>query len=371
MALAATRLARVATVLADQYGVPPARVVVAQAQVGESPAPPVVRARISVDPRSFGVTARPRGAAMRRLLRFLLWCGLGLVVVASLAMVAVWRELTQDLPAVTELLDYRPPTATRVFAADGTPIGEFYVERRYLLPIAEVPEQVRLAFLAAEDADFYRHPGIDAAGMARALLANLRAGEIVQGASTITQQVVKQLLLSPERSFERKSKELILALELESKLTKDEIFYLYLNHIYFGAGTYGLSAAARSYFDVEPSGLTLAAGGAARGPAAGAEPLRPAPPSRGGAAAPALGPRPDARRRLRDRRAARCGARGADRDRDPQAGRRPTRHRGTSSTSARCSRRSTAARSRPSACRCTPPSTCVSSRPPRRCCTST
>jgi len=195
---------------------------------------------------------------LRVVLRVVLWSGVLLVVLVALAAFAVWRELTQDLPAVTELLDYRPPTATRVFAADGAPIGEFYVERRYLLPIAEVPEQVRLAFLAAEDADFYQHPGIDAAGIARAILANLQAGEIVQGASTITQQVVKQLLLSPERSFERKSKELILALELESKLTKDEIFYLYLNHIYFGAGTYGLSAAARSYFEVEPGALTLA-----------------------------------------------------------------------------------------------------------------
>ncbi len=194
---------------------------------------------------------------MRWLLRMLLWTTLTVIVVAGLAAIAVWRELTQDLPAVTELLDYRPPIATRVYAADGTSIGEFYVERRYLVPIADVPEHVRLAFLAAEDADFYRHPGIDPTGIVRAMWANFQRGEIVQGASTITQQVVKQLLLTPERSFERKSKEMILALELESKLTKDEIFYLYLNHIYFGGGTYGISAAARSFFDVEPSQLTL------------------------------------------------------------------------------------------------------------------
>jgi len=194
---------------------------------------------------------------VRRLLRLAAWTALATVALATVVGVAIWRELTQDLPAVTELLDYRPPTATRVFAADGTRIGEFYVERRYLLPLADVPERVRLAFLAAEDADFYRHPGIDVPGIARALVSNVRHGEIVQGASTITQQVVKQLLLSPERSFERKSKELILALELESKLTKDEIFYLYLNHIYFGSGTYGIAAAAREFFDVEPAELTL------------------------------------------------------------------------------------------------------------------
>lgn len=194
---------------------------------------------------------------LRALFRFLLWTTLLVVVAAGLVAIAVWRELTQDLPAVTELLDYRPPTATRVYAADGTLIGEFYVERRYLLPIEQIPDQVRRAFLAAEDADFYQHRGIDLPSIVRAAIANVKRGEIVQGASTITQQVVKQLLLSPERSLERKGKEMILALELEAKLTKDQIFYLYLNHIYFGGGTYGLSAASHGFFGVEPSQLTL------------------------------------------------------------------------------------------------------------------
>ena len=195
---------------------------------------------------------------LRRLLRAVLWSSATVVVLAGLVGLAVWRELTQDLPSVTELLDYRPPTATRVYAADGTPVGEFYVERRYLIPIDQIPAHVRRAFLAAEDADFYRHAGIDPAGIVRAVVANLRRGEIVQGASTITQQVVKHLLLSPERTFERKAKEMLLALELESKLSKDEIFYLYLNHIYFGSGTYGISAAARGFFDADPSALSLA-----------------------------------------------------------------------------------------------------------------
>jgi penicillin-binding protein 1A len=195
---------------------------------------------------------------MRRVLRIVAWGGVAAAVLAGLVALAVWRELTMDLPTVTELLDYRPPTATTIVAADGTPIGELFEERRYLVPIADVPERVRRAFLAAEDADFYRHRGIDPAGIGRALIANLREGEIVQGASTITQQVVKQLLLSTERSFERKGKEVILAVELESKLSKDEILYLYLNHIYFGAGCYGLAAAARQLFDVEPAGLSVA-----------------------------------------------------------------------------------------------------------------
>ena len=179
------------------------------------------------------------------------------VVLATAASFAVWRELTQDLPDASELLDYRPPTATRVYAADGTLIGEFYVERRYLIAMDQVPLEVRRAFLAAEDADFYQHRGIDPQGIARAVYMNLSKGEIVQGASTITQQVVKQLLLSPERSFERKAKEMILALEIEAKLSKDQIFYLYLNHIYFGSGTYGIAAASNGFFGVPPSELTL------------------------------------------------------------------------------------------------------------------
>jgi len=193
----------------------------------------------------------------RFVFRVLFFTTLAIAGIAVAASFAVWRELTQDLPDAAELLDYRPPTATRVYAADGTLIGEFYVERRYLMPIEQVPLGVRRAFLAAEDADFYTHRGIDPQGIARAVYMNLREGEIVQGASTITQQVVKQLLLSPERSFERKAKEMILALEIEAKLTKDQIFYLYLNHIYFGSRTYGLSAASHGFFGVPPSELTL------------------------------------------------------------------------------------------------------------------
>ncbi|MFN8601199.1 MAG: PBP1A family penicillin-binding protein [Candidatus Binatia bacterium] len=198
---------------------------------------------------------------IRRTLRFVFRVVfltiLVVVVLATAASFAVWRELTQDLPDASELLDYRPPTATRVYAADGTLIGEFYVERRYLIPMDQVPLEVRRAFLAAEDADFYQHRGIDLQGIARAVYMNVAKGEIVQGASTITQQVVKQLLLSPERSFERKAKEMILALEIEAKLTKDQIFYLYLNHIYFGSGTYGIAAASNGFFGVPPSELTL------------------------------------------------------------------------------------------------------------------
>jgi len=195
---------------------------------------------------------------LKLLFKIVLWSVILVAVVGVVAAVAVWRELTGDLPPVNELLDYRPPTATRVYAADGTPIGEFYVERRYLVALDQIPTHVRLAFLAAEDAEFYQHRGVNPASIARAVVANLQRGEVVQGASTITQQVVKQLLLSPERSFERKAKELILALEFESKLSKDDILYLYLNHIYFGAGAYGISAAADTFFGKNVGELSVA-----------------------------------------------------------------------------------------------------------------
>jgi penicillin-binding protein 1A len=180
------------------------------------------------------------------------------VVGGGAAGFVVYREITQDLPPVDQLLSYQPPTTTQVFAEDGTMLGEFYVERRYLVPLDRVPNHVRLAFLAAEDADFYRHPGIDPFGIARAFLANLSQKRVVQGGSTITQQVVKTLLLTPERRIERKVKEVILSLRLENKLSKDDILYLYMNQIYFGAGSYGVQAAARTFFDVDVEDLTIA-----------------------------------------------------------------------------------------------------------------
>src|SRR3989454_2430253 len=190
--------------------------------------------------------------------RIALWTAVTGALAAGILGVVLYQEITTDLPPVDQILHYKPPVTTRIYSDDGTLIGEFYVERRYLVPLERIPQHVRLAFLAAEDADFYRHRGVDPEGMARALLANLFHGHVVQGGSTITQQVVKALLLSPERSYERKLKELVLALRLEAKLSKDDILYLYLNQIYFGAGAYGVAAAARAFFDVDVSDLTIA-----------------------------------------------------------------------------------------------------------------
>jgi penicillin-binding protein 1A len=178
----------------------------------------------------------------------------GLFVLGILAavgsVVGVFWYYGRDLEAVDEqeLRNYRPPQITRIVARDGRLIGEVFTERRTFIDYDEIPSHVENAFLAAEDADFYRHEGMDYLGMVRALVANVRAGEIKQGASTITQQVVKNFLLSPERSFERKVQELILARRLEQALTKPEILELYLNDIYLGHGRYGIEEASRYYF---------------------------------------------------------------------------------------------------------------------------
>ena len=185
-----------------------------------------------------------------------------LIVTAGLASAAavglVYWEITSSLPPVDKLGQYRPPVATQVLADDGTVIGEFYLEKRYLVPIERIPAVVRNAFIAAEDDGFYRHSGVDPISIVRAFINNVIAGGKVQGGSTITQQVVKSLLLTPQKSYERKLKEMMLALRLERQLSKDEILYLYLNHIYLGSGAYGVGAAAQEYFGKPVEELTLA-----------------------------------------------------------------------------------------------------------------
>ncbi|MEW6268868.1 MAG: PBP1A family penicillin-binding protein [Thermodesulfobacteriota bacterium] len=199
-----------------------------------------------------------QGESTRRPFRtFLLGFSLILLAAAGSAAAILYREFNVSLPPVEKLLDYRPPVATRVFADDGTLIGEFFFEKRYLTPIYKIPKSVQLAFVAAEDQNFYQHTGVDLQGIVRAAVSNYQAGTTRQGGSTITQQVVKSLLLSPERSYERKLKEVVLAVRLEQQLTKEEILYLYLNQIYLGNGAYGVQAAALEYFGKDVSQLTL------------------------------------------------------------------------------------------------------------------
>jgi len=204
--------------------------------------------------------SRPsRAAAFGRTVRnFLIAVIVMLLLAGAAATALVYWEITSNLPPVDKLAQYRPPVATQVLADDGTVIGEFYFEKRYLVPIEKIPLLVRNAFLAAEDDGFYRHSGVDPISIVRAFINNAVAGGKVQGGSTITQQVVKSLLLSPKKSYERKLKEMMLALRLERQLSKDEILYLYLNHIYLGSGAYGVAAAAQEYFGKRVEELSLA-----------------------------------------------------------------------------------------------------------------
>ncbi len=157
----------------------------------------------------------------------------------------------------TTLRNYRPPQVTRVMSRDGALIGELFSERRTVVDYARIPSHVENAFLAAEDAQFHEHEGMDYFGMVRALVANVKAGQIRQGASTITQQVVKIFMLSSERTFERKVQELVLARRLEQALSKREILELYLNEIYLGHGCYGIEEASRFYFGTGVADISL------------------------------------------------------------------------------------------------------------------
>lgn len=195
----------------------------------------------------------------RKLLGFIFYLGFIFSLLAGGAAVWGYNYLTRDLPKFERVEDYRPAAISQVFSDDGTLVGEFYMEegRRYPIKIADVPPLVRNAFLAAEDASFYTHKGIDPISIIRAVLANLKQGGAKQGGSTITQQVVKNLLLTPEKKLERKAKEAILSFQLETRLTKDEILQLYLNQIFFGNRAYGINAAAKHYFRKEVAELTL------------------------------------------------------------------------------------------------------------------
>ncbi|HET9934813.1 MAG TPA: PBP1A family penicillin-binding protein [Polyangiaceae bacterium] len=203
-----------------------------------------------------------RDEALRLLKKGAKYGGLGIgaaTLVGAGAVFATIHHYEANLPSVEQLkTGYRPPQVTRVLARDGSLLGSLFTERRTVIAFADLPPHVKLSFLAAEDASFYEHQGLNYFGMLRALLANLRAHGTRQGASTITQQVVKNLLLTPERTYERKVKETILAKRLEQELSKDEIFSLYLNHIYLGHGRYGVEEAARYYFGKKARELDLA-----------------------------------------------------------------------------------------------------------------
>lgn len=190
---------------------------------------------------------------MSTLLLFVVTLG----VVALLGISGYVFYIMAKLPKVDRLADYKPPIVSQVFGDDGMLVGEFYLERRIVVPVNKMPRKLIQAFVAAEDANFYSHKGIDYFGIMRAAVKNVISMRKKEGASTITQQVTKSMLLTPEKKFSRKIKEAILAKRMEEKLSKDEILYLYLNQIYLGGGSYGVQAAAETYFGKNVDQLNL------------------------------------------------------------------------------------------------------------------
>ncbi|MCJ7527300.1 MAG: transglycosylase domain-containing protein, partial [Methyloceanibacter sp.] len=182
------------------------------------------------------------------------------IAVAGAAGFVLWK-VSSELPDYEVLAKYEPPVMTRIHANDGALIAEFSRERRIYVPITAIPSCVIDAFISAEDKNFYQHGGLDVQGIIRAVvtnMSNMQSGRRSVGASTITQQVAKNFLLTADQTVERKLKEAILAIRIERAFTKEQILELYLNEIYLGVGAYGVAAAAQTYWDKALNELTLA-----------------------------------------------------------------------------------------------------------------
>ncbi|WP_421726767.1 penicillin-binding protein 1A [Bauldia sp.] len=198
---------------------------------------------------------------MLRIFGYLFGIGAVLFLVVATGIAWYVSDLTQDLPDYDVLAKYEPPVMTRIHASDGQLVAEYARERRLYLPIQAIPDRVKAAFLSAEDKNFYHHSGLDYFAIARAAIQNVQdygSGRRAVGASTITQQVAKNFLLTNERSIERKIREAILSLRIEGAYSKDKILELYLNEIFLGLGAYGVAAASLEYYDKSVHELTLA-----------------------------------------------------------------------------------------------------------------
>lgn len=166
--------------------------------------------------------------------------------------------IKRDLPQIRALQEYKPPAVTRMYSTEGVLLTELFHEKRNPVPLSRIPETLKSAILATEDRQFYDHIGVDLKGILRAVVKNIVAGEFVEGASTLTQQLAKTLFLTPEKSLSRKIKEAVLAVQIERRFSKDEILELYLNQVYLGSGAYGVEAAACIYFGKPVESLNLA-----------------------------------------------------------------------------------------------------------------
>jgi penicillin-binding protein 1A len=166
--------------------------------------------------------------------------------------------LTHDLPQIRSLENFKPDAVTRIYSTDQVLLAELFIEKREPVPLQTIPRFLKAALVATEDRKFYKHSGVDLKGITRAIIKDIKAGEFVEGASTITQQLSKTLFLTPRKTLVRKIKEAILAFQLERRYTKDEILELYLNQVYFGSGAYGVESAAKIFFGKSAKDLNLA-----------------------------------------------------------------------------------------------------------------
>ncbi len=193
------------------------------------------------------------------MIRFFLYTIAVALLIGAIAVGGILYYFGHDLPDRLDLAStYEPAVVSTVYDAQEKPIGEFYLQRRIVVPLERIPQHVVKALLAAEDSRFYAHRGIDIYAIVRASFANLKRRGVHEGASTLTQQLVRGFFLTPERTFSRKIREAILAYRVEKNHTKDEILYLYLNQVYFGHGNYGIEAASRDYFGKSVSDINIA-----------------------------------------------------------------------------------------------------------------
>ncbi|MCX6111871.1 MAG: transglycosylase domain-containing protein [Proteobacteria bacterium] len=191
-------------------------------------------------------------------LKFFLLSMVFICIFSALIGMGVYLHYSRSLPHIIQVTDYNPKVVAEVIDKKGTTVGEFYREKREIIPYNKIPVTVIQAFISSEDSRFFEHKGLDFTGIFRAMVANFKSGKFSQGGSTITQQVARSLLLTSEKKISRKIKEAILASKIEAHLSKEEILFLYLNQIYLGHNAYGVQAAAHLYFNKDVNQLTLA-----------------------------------------------------------------------------------------------------------------
>ena len=189
---------------------------------------------------------------MNKFFKNILLISTSIVLLTSVLIVGLLWTYSNDIPDYKFLKNYKPPVSSKVYSGEGELVADFSKEKRVFVPYSSIPKNVINAFLSAEDKNFFSHPGVDAKGVLRAVvnnISNIISSKRLEGASTITQQVAKNFLLTNEVSINRKIKEAILAFRIERALSKERILELYLNQIYLGSGAYGVAAASLEYFD--------------------------------------------------------------------------------------------------------------------------